>query len=259
MTRHINATVFQMKKIMKDIRNYNKEWRYIDAFQRFVSVLNDCAIKLELPEFQFESFHFSNTGKTINDIGYDSLMNHINLLEEMIPNLTNHETEKENKNKNDSRKTPSESIKNRVFIVHGRDRTALLETEGILNRAGLEPIVLNRMANGGLTLIEKFEKYSDVKYAIILLTPDDIGALYENVPLESLNLKFRARQNVVFELGFFIGKLGRLNVCCLHKSTVELPTDIHGLAYLPYNESVEEVEFALLKELKEAEIEVQTF
>ena len=78
---------------MKDIRNYNKEWRYIDAFQRFVSVLNDCAIKLE-SQFQFESFHFSNTGKTINDIGYDSLMNHINLLEEMIPNLTSHETEK---------------------------------------------------------------------------------------------------------------------------------------------------------------------
>ena len=56
------------------------------------------------------------------------------------------------------------------------------------------------MANGGLTLIEKFEKYSDVKYAIVLLTPDDIGALYENVPLESLNFKFRARQNVVLNL-----------------------------------------------------------
>ncbi|MBD0728256.1 hypothetical protein ADP74_08225 [Bacillus cereus] len=253
----MSATVFQLKKVMKDIKNYNKEWRYIDAFQRFVKILNDCAIKLELPAFQFEPFHLSNTGKTINDIGYDSLMNHITLLEEMIPNLIEGKAEKQTQN--GTQKNPSEDIKNRVFIVHGRDRTALLETEGILNRAGLEPIVLNRMANGGLTLIEKFEKYSDVKYAIVLLTPDDIGALYENVPLESLNFKFRARQNVVFELGFFVGKLGRLNVCCLHKSTVELPTDIHGLAYLPYNDSVEEIEFSLLKELKEAKIEVQTF
>ncbi|WP_242290309.1 TIR domain-containing protein [Bacillus cereus group sp. BfR-BA-01319] len=254
---NINTTVFQLKKVMKDIKNYNKEWRYIDAFQRFVKILNDCAIKLGLPEFQFESFHLSNTGKTINDIGYDSLANHINLLEEMLPNLIEDKTEK--RTKNATQKNPSEDNKNRVFIVHGRDRTALLETEGILNRAGLEPIVLNRMANGGLTLIEKFEKYADVKYAIVLLTPDDIGALNENAPLESLNFKFRARQNVVFELGFFIGNLGRLNVCCLHKSTVELPTDIHGLAYLPYNNSVEEVEYSLLKELKEAEIQLRTF
>ena len=125
-------------------------------------------------------------------------MNHITLLEEMIPNLIEGKAEKQTQN--GTQKNPSEDIKNRVFIVHGRDRTALLETEGILNRAGLEPIVLNRMANGGLTLIEKFEKYSDVKYAIVLLTPDDIGALYENVPLESLNFKFRARQNVVLNL-----------------------------------------------------------
>ncbi|PFM42212.1 hypothetical protein COC59_26630 [Bacillus cereus] len=78
---NINTTVFQLKKVMKDIKNYNKEWRYIDAFQRFVKILNDCAIKIGLPEFQFESFHLSNTGKTINDIGYDSLANYINLLE----------------------------------------------------------------------------------------------------------------------------------------------------------------------------------
>ncbi|HDR7966612.1 hypothetical protein FPL01_08720 [Bacillus pacificus] len=253
----MNTTVFQLKKVIKDIKNYDKEWRYINAFQQFVKILNECAMKLELPEFQFESFHLSNTGKTINDIGYNSLMNHINLLEEMLPNLIDCKTE--NRTINDTPKSPSADNKNRVFIVHGRDRTALLETEGILNRAGLEPIVLNRMVNGGLTLIEKFEKYSDVKYAIVLLTPDDIGALNENAPLESLNFQFRARQNVVFELGFFIGKLGRLNVCCLHKSTIELPTDIHGLAYLPYNNSVEEVEFTLLKELKEAEIQVRTF
>jgi predicted nucleotide-binding protein len=147
----------------------------------------------------------------------------------------------------------------KVFIVHGRDKTALLEMEGIVRRAGLEPIVLSRMTNSGLTLIEKFEKHTDVKYAIVLLTPDDIGALYENAPLESLNFKFRARQNVIFELGFFYGRLGRANVSCIYKSTVELPTDINGVAYLSYSQSVEELEFALLRELKDANIEVKVF
>ncbi|MCY8391139.1 nucleotide-binding protein [Bacillus haynesii] len=143
------------------------------------------------------------------------------------------------------------------IIVHGRDKTALLETEGILNRVGLEPVVLNRMVNSGLTLIEKFEKNSDVKYAIVLLTPDDIGALYENAPLESLSYKFRARQNVIFELGFFYGKLGRSNVCCILRSNVEKPSDIDGIAYLQYNQSVEEIEYSILKELKEAKIEIR--
>ncbi|MFP8784309.1 TIR domain-containing protein [Planococcus plakortidis] len=142
-----------------------------------------------------------------------------------------------------------------IFIVHGREKKALLETEGIIHRAGLKPIVLNRMANSGQTLIEKFEKYSNVKFAIVLLTPDDIGALYEEVPLESLNYKFRARQNVLFELGFFYGKLGRSNVCCVMKSNVEKPSDIDGIAYLPYEHSVEELEYSILKELKEADID----
>lgn len=255
LTKHFNTAVFHLKKVIKDIKNYDRDWRYADAFQRFVSILNHCSRRLDLPEFQFEPFHFSSSGKTINPTGFDSLMNHISILEEMLPTLA--EQKFNNENKNIDNGNQNEDKRNKVFIVHGRDRTALLETEGILRRAGLEPVVLNRLANSGLTLIEKFERYSDVKYAIVLLTPDDIGALYENAPLESLDFKFRARQNVVFELGFFFGRLGRSNVCCLYKSTVELPTDIHGIAYLPYNESVEEVEFALLKELKEAKIKVQ--
>ncbi|AMQ22082.1 putative nucleotide-binding protein [Anoxybacillus tepidamans] len=244
----MNEIVFHLKKAIMDIKNYNKEWRYSDVFERLVSILNQSSKRLGLPEFHFEDFHYSNTRKTINDVGYNSLLTHISVLEEMLPSIFE-------KRDNDI-KVRSEKGK-RVFVVHGRDRTALLEVEGILRRVGLEPVVLNRMANSGLTLIEKFERYSDVEYAIVLLTPDDIGALYENVPLESLNYQFRARQNVIFELGFFYGKLGRSNVCCLYKSNVELPTDINGIAYIPYQYSVEEVEFALLRELKEAKLEFQ--
>lgn len=217
--------------------------------------MNKCTNEVNLPTFEFETFHYSSSGKTIHPTGYKSLLNHIELIEEMIPILPqpqNHQNVMKEKSVENEENT-------KIFIVHGRDNTALLETEGIIRRAGLEPIVLSRMANSGLTLIEKFEKHSNVKYAIVLLTPDDIGALSENAPLESLNLRFRARQNVIFELGFFYGKLGRANVSCIYKSTVELPTDINGVAYLPYTQSVEELEFAILKELKEADIEVKVF
>ena len=243
-----NNKIFELKRVIADIKNYAGDWRYSNTFEKFVITLNNCSRTLNLPHFQFEDFHYSNTGKTINDIGYTSLVNHINILDELLPNiLSNQEPVRK---WNDSNNYQQD--KQKVFIVHGRDKTALLESEGIINRVGLEPIVLSRMVNNGLTLIEKFEKYSDVKYAIVLLTPDDIGALYENKPLNSLDFKYRARQNVLFELGFFYGRFGRSNVCCILKSNVEKPSDIDGLAYLPYNQSVEEIEYLLLRELKQA-------
>ncbi|MBT2606391.1 nucleotide-binding protein [Bacillus sp. ISL-53] len=252
----INSTIFQLKKIIGDIKNYNKEWHYTHDFQKLIGIMNKCTNDLSLPSFKFETFHYSSSGKTINPTGYESLLNHIKVLEEMIP-MVSVSPQQSNVVKEEKKVAHEENTK--VFIVHGRDKTALLETEGIVRRAGLEPIVLSRMTNSGLTLIEKFEKHSNVKYAIVLLTPDDIGALNENAPLESLNFKFRARQNVIFELGFFYGKLGRASVSCIYKSTVELPTDINGVAYLPYTQSVDELEFSLLKELKEADIEVKVF
>lgn len=253
MKPSINNDIFQLKKVIRDIKQYNKEWRYSDAFEKYVANLNICSGSLGLPNFEFENFHFSNTGKTINDIGYDSLLTHISILEDMLPHIIDDKVQGVRNNE----EVKVQQSRKKVFIVHGRDKTALLEIEGILSRVGLEPVVLNRNVNGGLTLMEKFEKYSDVKYAVVLLTPDDIGALYEDAPLESLGYKFRARQNVIFELGFFYGKLGRSNVCCILKSTVEKPSDIDGIAYLSYQNSVEEIEYAVLRELKDAKMEFQ--
>ncbi|WP_254613086.1 TIR domain-containing protein [Brevibacillus sp. HB1.2] len=249
MIKNIDVAVFQLKKMLQDIRGYKGEWKKSDIFNKYVSDMNKWAKDLGLVEFKFEDFHYSYTGKTINENGYESLMNHIAILESMLPSIstTGQNTQSSSKSQgNDSKK---------VFVVHGRDRTALLETESLLRRIGLEPVVLHRMANNGMTLIEKFEKCSDVKYAVVLLTPDDIGALNEDYP----NYRFRARQNVIFELGFFYGKLGRSKVCCIYKSNVELPSDINGVAYLPYNQSVEEIEMALLKELKAANLQFQAF
>ena len=103
-----------------------------------------------------------------------------------------------------------------------------------------------------MTVIEKLEKHSDVGFAFILLTPDDKGCKggQEN------NLLPRARQNVVFEFGLFVGKLGRNRVCCLYTGNVELPSDLHGLVYLPFNNSVNEIQLDIVKELRAAGYEV---
>ncbi len=85
-----------------------------------------------------------------------------------------------------------------------------------------------------MTIIEKFENYSNVGYAVVLLTPDDTCFL-EGEGRETHSS--RARQNVIFELGFFIGKLGRSRVCSLYRENVELPSDYSGVTYIPYDQS----------------------
>jgi len=254
MNKKVNASVFQLRKVIRDIKTYNKDWRYAEAFEKYVSTLNRCSTELNLPNFSFENFHYSATGKTINDTGYESLIGHIEILESMLPSIFENASSTNKGSDGNFKQATTDS--NKVFIVHGRDKGALIEAENLVRRLGLEPIVLNRMASSGLSLIEKFEKYADVQYAIVLLTPDDIGALYENAPLQQLELKFRARQNVIFELGFFYGKLGRSKVCCLYKDNIELPTDITGIVYLPFNQSVEDVELDLIREFKEANMNV---
>jgi predicted nucleotide-binding protein len=118
---------------------------------------------------------------------------------------------------------------NEVFIVHGHDRAAREEVARFVGMIGLKPIILDEQASGGLTIIEKFEREaSKVAAAIVLLTPDDYGA-----PVDSTTHNPRARQNVVFELGYFAGKLGRGRVCALMRDKVEIPSDYSGVIYVP--------------------------
>jgi predicted nucleotide-binding protein len=134
-----------------------------------------------------------------------------------------------------------------IFIVHGHDEESKLTLSNLLYDLGLKPLVLHDMPNQGRTIIEKFERNAGLaKYAFILLTPDDIGGK------NAQNLNSRARQNVIFELGFFIGALGRDRVCCIYRKGVELPSDIDGLVYLPYAQSVRECDMGIMRELKDA-------
>jgi predicted nucleotide-binding protein len=129
----------------------------------------------------------------------------------------------------------SKSFRNltKVFIVHGHDDLAKTEAARFIEKIGFEPIILHEQASSGSTIIEKIEKYSNVGFGIVLYTPCDLGAKSQETP----DLKFRARQNVVFEHGFLNGKLGRHNVCALVKGEVEVPNDMSGIVYVPMDEN----------------------
>ena len=125
------------------------------------------------------------------------------------------------------------SGKNRVFLVHGHDEAARESVARLLERLGLEPIILSEQPSGGRTIIEKFEHYGDVDFAVVLLTPDDVGHP-EGAPEKT---RPRARQNVLVELGYFVGRLSRRRVCALHRGDVEIPSDLHGVVYVPLDEA----------------------
>ncbi|WP_394835000.1 nucleotide-binding protein [Pendulispora rubella] len=117
-----------------------------------------------------------------------------------------------------------------VFLVHGHDTSALHETARFLQLVGLTPIVLSEQASRGQTVIEKFEEHAGrAPYAVVLMTPDDRGGPV-SATFEQQNL--RARQNVIFELGYFVGALGRKHVCALYKVGTEIPSDFSGVVYV---------------------------
>lgn len=120
-------------------------------------------------------------------------------------------------------------LSRRVFIVHGHDDVAKDTTARLLTQLKLEPIILHEQPNEGRTIIEKFEKSADVYFAVVLLTPDDLGSTRRDLVTAA---RPRARQNVIFELGFFIGKLGRGRVCALHKGETEILSDYHGVVFV---------------------------
>jgi predicted nucleotide-binding protein len=168
---------------------------------------------------------------------------------------------------------PTDLVKSEIFIVHGHDHETMKELKALLLELGLNPIVLHEQASGSRTIVEKLEKYSDVGYAFVILTPDDWGGTkhdFFNVidgiasnytdledAFHDKELQYRARQNVVLEFGYFIGRLGRDRVCCLYKGNVELPSDMHGIEYVFFNKSVKEKRARIIKELKKAGYEIK--
>lgn len=130
----------------------------------------------------------------------------------------------------------------RAFIVHGHDEALKTQVARLLEQQGIQPIILHEQPNAGKTIIEKIEHFSDVGAAIILFTPDDSGKANRETDYQP-----RARQNVVFEAGYFMGYLGRdRTVMIVKDADIELPGDLHGVVY-----TAGSWQYDLIKELRE--------
>jgi predicted nucleotide-binding protein len=120
-----------------------------------------------------------------------------------------------------------------VFVVHGHDEEMKQAVARTLSQLGLQPIILHEQPNQGKTPIEKFERSADVQFAVILLSPADMGYMKT---ASSEHARARPRQNVILELGYFVGKLTRERAFALKRGgDLESPNDIAGLVYTPYD------------------------
>lgn len=151
------------------------------------------------------------------------------LLEQAIETLKDRLSEASRTESGSKRMATQAELSKKVFVVHGHAGEPREALARFLGQLGLEPIILHEHANQGRTIIEKFEAHADVGFAIVLLTPDDTGGSKDGV------LHARARQNVILELGYFIGRLGRSRVGALKAGDLELPSDILGIVWTPFD------------------------
>lgn len=181
-------------------------------------------LKDHLSELDMHPFELTRTHWAIKDINLLEFLKLKNLTKELIGYA---------KVENDQLLDSNASGMPEIFVVHGQDTVMQLEVKDYLIQKGFSPIILHEQENHGLTIIEKLEKYTNVDFAVILYSPCDIGGIRRDLP----ELKYRARQNVVFEHGFLTSKLGRANVSALVKNKkLELPNDLSGLVYINFDE-----------------------
>ena len=142
----------------------------------------------------------------------------------------------------------------KVFIVHGHDHGTRDMVARFIQQLELEPVILQEQPNRGLTVMEKFEQHAEVGFAVVLFTPDDIGSAKDNADTP----RYRARQNVIFELGYLIRHLGRDRVAVLYKGDegdIEIPSDYSGVLYTQMDDGGG-WRFELIREMKSAGLDV---
>lgn len=164
------------------------------------------------------------------DVSASTITHNLKLL---LNKMISYQSQKYTEQKS-SRKEVQNILGNKIFIVHGHDEAAKQTMARTLEKGGFEAIILHEQANSGKTIIEKIEEYTDVPFAVVLYTPCDFGRAKEATVESERN---RARQNVVFEHGYLIGRLGRSRVCALVKGDVETPGDISGVVYIPMDDA----------------------
>jgi predicted nucleotide-binding protein len=261
----------KIKSLIKEGNSFDltSSTRSTSKYQRWKTEVKN----LILSQCGVSSRNFQSYVEGQNELNYSFESGHGQILGSLHTTLTSLELAAESKKnellvknvspRNDKTIRISEKMqmedKKKVFIVHGHDEKLKNQLEILLTEIGLQPVILHRKPDEGMTIIEKFEKHSDVGYAFILLSPDDVlfSINGENISEGKANKEMRARQNVIWEFGFFVGKLGRNRVCCLYKEGVILPTDVSGMLYKEIRNDVEEVAFAILKDLRAAGYDLQ--
>ncbi|MEF3073882.1 nucleotide-binding protein [Methylobacter sp. Wu1] len=203
----------------------------IKSSERLLAELRDIAQQSVSPGvlLVYNEIMIVNSDKYVNDITKDVLRSVGEILKSNTPKSSSVKIEK-----------------NKIFIVHGRDDLAKTEVACFIEKLGFSAVILHEQASSGNTIIEKIEEHTNVGFAIALYTPCDIGGLAGEA-----NQKHRARQNVIFEHGYLIGKLGRNSVCALVKGDIEIPNDISGVVYIPLDSHCA-WHLAVAKELRNA-------
>lgn len=141
-----------------------------------------------------------------------------------------------------------------MFIVHGHDEELKQTTARFLERLNLNPVILHEQADRGRALLQKFRDHAIVSFAVALFTPDDLGEVATKVKVLE-DLKFRARQNVVLEFGYFVGTLPEGYAVALVKGDVDLPSDLAGVLYIRVDDGGS-WKYWLVKELQAAGFDV---
>lgn len=215
---------------------------YIEITSRYDGLIKDLGNGLYS---YFAEQHFYNP-----DVGTETFIDNLKMIKQKLITykLTLDKTNTTTRNEIDNIKSPTSSKK--VFIVHGHDNEAKVSVARFVEQLGLKAIILHEQTNQGKTIIEKIENYSDVGFAIVLYTECDEGKAKKET-----EFKNRARQNVVFEHGYFISKIGREHVVALVKGNVELPGDYSGVVYEPMDDAGA-WQFRIAKEMRASGLNV---
>lgn len=163
--------------------------------------------------------------------GRNELLNLLRTVKEELELCgTSEQTEVNSANSNPANVSNPQS----VFVVHGHDEELKQAVARTIEKFGLEAIILHERPNKGRTIIEKFADYGDVGFAVVLLSADDT-AYAENV--DGQQVSYRARQNVILELGFFLGRIGRERVAAIYRphEHFEMPSDYAGVLFIEYD------------------------
>jgi predicted nucleotide-binding protein len=234
----IDEGIVKLRRRIKDLEELNPQTiRYNDQRIRNVeSQIRDTILGIfeeNSPEFQEHRYHeiwegpqYANMSEWALQQGVEKgISQSKTMLEGLISRL-----EEKKLDFSPPETDLSQPAGNAVFLVHGRNDSIRETVARFLERFGLKVIILHEQADQGRTIIEKFEDHSqDAGFAVVLLTGDDRGGTKDEV---AATYQPRARQNVIFELGFFIGKLKRRKVAALYEEGVEIPSDYQGVLFI---------------------------